>query len=242
MINGKFVCLETFCGCGASAYGYALAGFTVWGSDYADFSAQFNRAGPDQTAAGRMTYLGTMQWDEALLQYGGKVDLLHGSPPCQHYSGMSNSRPGLSGTYPDMIAEVRQAFNSTGLPWILENVVGSPLIDPITMCAWSMGRDLIQHHWFESGGGLKLTAPPHLKHTVPASKAGHWRPGTLVSVAGHCSPIEECRRVMEVSWSTRDALSEACPPYFTEYLGKQAIEFLETARRGRNWASAMGRR
>ena len=226
MTNTKPTVLETFTCIGGSALGYAKAGFRVLGVDYEDYSIPFNKGALQAPEPADMVWAGVLQWDEALDKYIDQVDVLHASPPCQHYSRMSGSRPGLSETYPDMVAAVRTAFQATGKPWVIENVENSPLDPHITTCGWTMGREVYQHHWWEVGGGLHLVEQPHRKHVTPASKAGHWVPGTFVSVAGHCSPIELCRRVMEIDWCNRDGLAEACPPYMAEFIGRQIMETL----------------
>jgi DNA (cytosine-5)-methyltransferase 1 len=56
---------------------------------------------------------------------------------------------------------------------------------------------------------------------VPASRAGHWKAGTAISVAGHVGNVALAREVMEIGWTTRDELGEAIPPYYTEWIGRQ---------------------
>jgi DNA (cytosine-5)-methyltransferase 1 len=56
---------------------------------------------------------------------------------------------------------------------------------------------------------------------VPTSKAGHWAPGTIMSVAGHVGNVAFARQVMEIGWTTREELAEAIPPYFTVWIGRQ---------------------
>jgi DNA (cytosine-5)-methyltransferase 1 len=87
----------------------------------------------------------------------------------------------------------------------------------VMLCGTMFGRALYRHRWFEAS--FPLRAPGHPRHLLPASKAGHWRPGTVISVEGHCSPIDLAREVMGIDWMTRDELAESIPPAFTEYLG-----------------------
>ncbi|OMC41902.1 hypothetical protein A5742_31475 [Mycolicibacterium fortuitum] len=86
------------------------------------------------------------------------------------------------------------------------------------------GYELYRHRLFESN--IKLTEPLHPAHVKPASKAGHWKPGTIMSVSGHVSPIKLAREIMDIDWMTRDELAESIPPYYTEYIGRQLIEAL----------------
>lgn len=157
----------------------------------------------------------------------GDIIAGHASPPCQSYSKMTNCRPGLAGEYPDLVAATRELLIETGLPYVIENVEGSPLKDPIMLCGRMFGRELYRHRLFEAS--FDIEQPEHPPHLKPASKAGHWRPGTVMSVAGHVSPIQLAREVMDIDWCTRDELGEAIPPYFTEYIGAQLLEVVRAA-------------
>jgi SAM-dependent methyltransferase len=60
-------------------------------------------------------------------------------------------------------------------------------------------------------------------HPVPTQRAGHWKPGYFVSVAGH-ERKEPVRRVMEIDedWMPdREAVAEAIPPYLAGYIADQ---------------------
>jgi len=184
--------------------GYHRAGFEVTG---VDISPQPNYP---------FTFV-QMDAIEFLKGNGHEFDAVHASPPCQTYSKMTNCRPGLAAEYPDLIDATRQALITAGKPWVIENVEGSPLKDPIFLCGKMFGRQLYRHRLFESS--FELPQPQHPEHDLPASKAGHWTPGTTMSICGHVSPIKIARELMDISWTTRDELGESIPPYFTEWIG-----------------------
>lgn len=187
--------------------GYHRAGFEVVGVDLSpqpNYPFEFHQA---DAMAGQVNL--------------AAFDVIHASPPCQSYSAMSACRPGLAEHYPDLVSAVRAMLVKSGLPYVIENVPGSPLEDPITLCGLMFDLELHRHRLFESN--LPLTAPEHPPHDVPASKAGHWRPGTIMSVAGHVAPVAHARKIMGIDWSTRDELVEAIPPVYTEHLGRQLI-------------------
>jgi DNA (cytosine-5)-methyltransferase 1 len=148
-------------------------------------------------------------------------DFVWASPPCQHHSRMSGCREGLRDKYPSLIAATRAKLKAWGGPWIIENVVGAPLENPVMLCGAMFGLATYRHRIFESN--VKLTVPPHPKHDKPTSKAGHWKPGTLISVAGNCAPMTLAREAMGIDWTTRAELVEAIPPAFSEYLARQII-------------------
>lgn len=207
--------LDLYSGAGGAAMGYAQAGFVV--------------VGVDKGLQPRYPFR-FIQGDalDVLAQLDlSRFDLIHASPPCQHYSAMSVCRPGLADTYPDLLAPTRAALQATGMPYIIENVVGAPMVDPITLCGWSFGLRLYRHRLFESN--LTLTAPDHLRHRLKTSDAGRWRPGTVISVQGHCAPISVAKSAMGIDWMRREELVEAIPPAYTRHLGTQARTALRTA-------------
>ena len=196
--------------------GYHLAGFEVIGVDInpqPNYPFTFHRA--DAL--------------EALDNNGHEFDAIHASPPCQRHSAMSACRPGLADTYPDLIEATRALLTDFRVPWVIENVAGSPLVNPIWLCGQMFGLELYRHRGFESN--VPLVAPEHPKHVIPASKAGHWTPGTVMSVAGHVSPMWKAREVMGgIDWMNRDELGESIPPVYTEWLGTQLLAHIESER------------
>ena len=135
-------------------------------------------------------------------------------------------------TYPDLIAPTYDRLVAWGGPWIIENVEGAGLPGQddlfgaygVMLCGTMFGRELYRHRWFQSN--LPLWAPNHPRHLKPASAAGHWKPGTVISVEGHCSPIALAREVMDVNWMPREQLAEAIPPYYATHLGAILLEHL----------------
>lgn len=205
----KPLLLDLYCGAGGAAMGYSRAGYQVIGVDIKpqkNYPFEFHQCDA----------LAYLDW-----ACGDFFDVIHASPPCQRYSKMSNCRPGLADGYPDLIGPTRERLERLGVPYIIENVEGAPLVDPVMLCPQMFGRELYRHRLFETNFPLEQPAhPPHIK---PASKAGHWKPGTVMSIAGHIAPIAMARELMGIDWTTREELAEAIPPYFTEYIGR-AIE------------------
>lgn len=201
--------LDLFCGAGGCSVGYSRAGFEVVGVD--------NRPMPN--------YPFEFHQADALefcREFGPEFDAIHASPPCQLYSRMTGSRESTRNEHPDLVGPCRDLLQSIHLPWVIENVGGSPLARGATMlCGFMFGLPLYRHRWFESE--WISFRPEHRRHKIPASKAGHWKPGTIISVAGHASPIEKAREAMGIDWMTRDQLAQAIPPAYTEYIGKQLI-------------------
>jgi len=207
--------LDLCCSAGGASKGYHDAGFDVYGVDIVEqpnYPYEFARA------------------DAVTFPLEG-FDAIHVSPPCQGYSGMSNCRPGLAGQYPQLIDVMRARVIAAGKPWVIENVEGSGLATQddlfgssgLMLCGTMFGLPLYRHRLFETSAPVR--PPHHPRHLTAASKAGHWEHGTIISVAGNCSPIALAREAMGgIGWMTRDELAESIPPPFTEYLGRALLE------------------
>lgn len=203
--------LDLFCGAGGAAMGYNRAGFDVTGVDITNqrnYPFRFVKADATEVL-------------EQLVASGTFYDYaaIHASPPCQRFSSMTSCRPGLADEYEDFIAATRFLLRRTGLPYVIENVPGAPLTRPVVLCGQMFGLELYRHRLFESN--FPVVVPDHPAHVLPASKAGHWKPGTVMSIAGHVSPIAKAREVMDIGWMTRDELAEAIPPPYTAWIGSQ---------------------
>lgn len=211
----RFRALDLFCGAGGAAKGLQMAGFHVTG---VDIKPQPNYCGDlfIQSDALRMNPA----------KIGRDYDFVWASPMCQTHSRMTGCRVGLRYKYPDQIADTRKLLEATKLPWVIENVVGAPLVNPIMLCGAMFWMETYRHRLFESSHQLEV--PKHPEHIVPASKAGHWRKGTFVSVAGNCAPIAKCREVMGIDWMNRAELAESIPPVYSWFIGEQFVRlFME---------------
>lgn len=197
--------LDLYCCAGGAGTGLHRAGYDVTGVDIVN----------------QPNYPFAFEQGNALDADLSGYDFVWASPPCQNHSRMSGCREGLRDKYPSLIAATREKLKAWGGVWIIENVVGAPLENPVMLCGAMFGLATYRHRIFESN--VPLTAPPHPKHDKPTSKAGHWKPGTLISVAGNCAPMALAREAMGIDWTTRAELVEAIPPVFAEYLARQTL-------------------
>lgn len=206
--------LDLFCKAGGASMGYHRAGFDVTGVDIE----------PQPHYPFRF-----IQGDALAFPLDG-YDVIAASPPCQGYSRMRHL-PWLKGrVYPMLIDAMRARLHQSGALWVIENVEDAPL-QGITLCGATFGLKVYRHRRFESN--LLLLAPPHLKHV---ETIGHGRiynsrrsanANGWITAAGHSGSRDAFARAMDIDWMTRDELSQAIPPAFTEYLGRQLLAVLE---------------
>lgn len=147
-------------------------------------------------------------------------DLIWASPPCQAYTLCQRIR---KRQHPDMVADVRTMLKATGTHYVIENVEGAPLKNPVTLCgAMFHGLRVYRHRLFEASFPIK--EPRHPEHTVKLRKMGRMpQPGEFMHVVGNFTGVELAREAMGISWMTRDELRESIPPAFSEYVGKYAL-------------------
>jgi DNA (cytosine-5)-methyltransferase 1 len=72
-------------------------------------------------------------------------DVIHASPPCQAYS-VATLQHRERHTYVDLVAPTRDMLVAAGVPYIIENVVGAPLVNPIMVCGSGLGMVRIRRH------------------------------------------------------------------------------------------------
>ena len=159
---------------------------------------------------------------EFLRTYGSRFDAVHASPPCQRYTNAQKLR---GNEHPDLVGPVRETLVDLGKPYVIENVPGAPLVDPVELCGSMFGLQTYRHRLFESN--VALTPPAHPRHSARTTKMGR-RPkdGEFIHVVGNFSGVARAREAMGIDWMTRDGLREAIPPAYTEHIGRQLLEML----------------
>jgi len=218
--------LDLFCGAGGAAMGYHRAGFEVVGVDIVPqprYPFEFVQANALELALGLTGGFGTfdLAW--------GPFDAIHASPPCQHYSDLAH-RNGNADEWPALVEPVRELLEATGLLYVIENVEGAPLHNPVTLCGVRFpDLAVIRHRLFETNWPLKqpLHTPHPLCFTRDKRKAHYGafpEDGAFVSVnGGGNSSVARAREAMGIDWMTKDELNEAIPPAYTEYVGRQLL-------------------
>jgi hypothetical protein len=221
------VLLDLFCGGGGAAAGYARAGFNVVGVDL--------RPQPFYPFPFLFHQLDALHFLRNWLRWRDKTGhtyaAVHASPPCQHHSNLAAGTNGNRHDYPELIEKTRDLLIESGVPYVIENVVGAPLRDPVRLCGEMFGLDVIRHRLFETN--WPLTAPPHPKHRgrVAGCRHGEWFEGPYVAVygdGGGKGTIAQWQRAMGIDWITsKKTMAEAIPPAYTEFIGRQLMAELK---------------
>jgi DNA (cytosine-5)-methyltransferase 1 len=210
--------LDLFCGAGGAAMGYHRAGFDeIVGVDIVP----------------QPNYPFTFVQGDALRPPVDleSFDLIHASPPCQLYSVANNVH---KRKHPDLVPATRALI--ADYEYVIENVPGAPLNNPYLICGLALGLNVKRHRLFE-------TSFPALVPSCPKGHPGDWLLvfGHSVMERGHVirqtpagnntthrkhTTTERGREAMGIDWMNRDELSEAIPPAYTEYLGRQFLDQL----------------
>jgi DNA (cytosine-5)-methyltransferase 1 len=217
--------LDLFCGAGGAAMGYHRAGFEVTGVDLHQ----------QPRYPFRFVHTEALGYLESLIcgDAAGYFDVIHASPPCQGYTQLAavNAKLGRKERHAKLIAVTRALLDQSGLPYVIENVVGAPLIAPVRVCGTAFGRPLRRHRLFESN--LKLVGTPceHGRFAEPKYWTG-WRPkgerklSTVVQVYGNAADKHLWPGAMGIDWMTYGEIAEAIPPDYTYYIGRQLLDHL----------------
>lgn len=223
--------LDLFCKAGGCTKGYQRAGFYVVG---VDIEPQPNYCGDEFVQADALEVLAEFEWGYPQHWKDWRFAGVHASPPCQAYSRLAAMHPELRGDYPMLIDAVREVLDKIGLPYVIENVEGAPLADAPTLdgrnglvlCGSMFGLGvergyLRRHRLFETTFSVGQPACSHQ--------------GLAVGVYGHGGHSgkhrmlyrQEASEAMGIDWMTRDEMTQAIPPAYTEHIGSYLLAHIE---------------
>jgi DNA (cytosine-5)-methyltransferase 1 len=159
--------LDRFCGAGGGARGLQQAGFHVTGVDLAP---QPRYCG-DAFIQADVLDLAPQPQDccdpflqavalELSIEFLRGFDFLWASPPCQAHSALRHAHNARRRD--DLIAATREMLVASGRPYVIENVVGAPLLDPFMLCGSSFG--------LQTPGGPSSGDIESLRQASPSSR------------------------------------------------------------------------
>ena len=155
-----------------------------------------------------------------LAEYGHLFDFIHVSPPCQGYG---NTWKIKKNKHPMLIEPFREILLRLGKPYVIENVPGAPLINPVELDGTMFGLMTVRRRLFECS--FLVEAPPKSHLPVKQAKMGRKpKDGEYMQVVGNFSCVPCAKQAMGIDWMVRDELREAIPPAYTRWLGQQYLK------------------
>jgi len=195
--------LDLFCGAGGAAMGYHRAGFDVIGVDI----------DPQPNYPFEFIQADALNPPFDLTRF----DAIHASPPCQAYAPVTAWR-GRHSDHPDLLAPTIELLESSGLPWVVENVPGAPMDPEIVLCGTQFGLRVRRHRWFITNWWQSQRV-----------MLCHHQPDDYAFDHGGKQPESVYRAAMECDWMTVRESRNAIPPAYTEFVGLQLLDHITGA-------------
>jgi len=209
--------LDLFCGAGGAGMGLHRAGFDVIGVDIK----------PQPRYPFAFIQGDALKPPVRLSDF----DLVWASPPCQAHSSIAKqNRKRRPDTYhhPDLVADTR-ALISSARTWVIENVIGAPLVSPVMLCGSMFGLDVKRHRIFEAPFLIPTGQCVHRNHAPKyrsLDKRRAFAPARFVGVHGHLNYAGEKQirqRAMGIDWMNDYELTQSIPPDYSEHVGRYAL-------------------
>lgn len=158
-------------------------------------------------------------------------DFVWASPPCQAYTRLRklNASMGRAKAHPELIEATRDKLRAAGVPYVIENVVGAPLLDAFTLCGSQFGLLVRRHRRFEASFPVltrqcehhrEVADKPPLHRLVGASRVV----GCYGNGRGKGDDLALWSRAMGIDWMTRKELAQAIPPAYSEFIGRTFLD------------------
>jgi len=239
--------LETH-GCQGGAHaGYARAGWDVTGVDIDKRHAKYYPG--ELIIADAATYI---------RDHGHEYDAIHTSPPCQWYTrGNAKGRATGNSKWDRSIPPIREALQSTGRPYVIENVAdaGWDMVNPTRLCGcmfnlFTLDSDGLRIHLqrprlFETNWALQAPRRcegegrprwDHPSHEWVAGAYGGARrdkyEAKYVRKGGYVPPNKDVVKALlgvehDMTWN---GLFECIPPAYTTWVGANLLAHINAER------------
>lgn len=212
--------LDLMHGLGGCARGYEQAGFDV--------------VGVDIEPQPHSPLFDVIQGDAFVLlkdhNFMAQFDAVHASPICKRHTPLAKRWPDRK--WPDQITPIRPLLEATGLPYVIENVVGAPLRADLTLCGsmFGLGVDgsvLRRHRVFETN--WSVPAPPADqcggRPVVGVYGTGGAWTRTAPGGGGVKVSGRDAAQALGIDWTDHQpGLSQAIPPAYTKWIGEHLLE------------------
>jgi DNA (cytosine-5)-methyltransferase 1 len=178
-------------------------------------------------------------------------DFIWASPICQKHTLLHFLH--RERQYPDLISPIRERLRQSSVPWVIENVPNAPLPKGALILCGTMfslttsdgSGELRRHRIFECSGGAPLLTP-ECRHSRPTVRVFGTHGGIhclnqherrVVRVHGHTGgkargitmfAVAQWKEAMGIDWMLGSELSQAIPPAYSEFIGRQAIAAMES--------------
>lgn len=210
---------DLFCGAGGAGMGLHRAGLDVVGFDInpqPHYPFEFH------------------QQDALTVDLSG-FDAVWASPPCQAYIQRNKN---LDTKHPKLIEPTIEYLEVSGKPYIIENVLGQPLEASLMLCGTMFGLKVLRHRYFRTSFPAPL-APASCSHVGSVSTGEyaavyayggkgprHVIDGRRVREASPTSDGPEWDDAMDIDWMNKYELSQAIPPAYSEFIGRQLLQHM----------------
>lgn len=199
--------LDLFCGAGGASYGIWQSGFDVVGVDInpqPEYPFPFIQA-------------------NALDIDFQKFDFVWASPPCQAFTAYKRRKNHVR-PVENLIPQVREKLEKSGVKYCIENVPGAPLYEPVMLCGSMFGLDVRRHRLFETNFKVDQPKCRHDRQEPrfpPATNRKNLR--KTVEVGVWRIPLDVQQKAMGIKWMQRKTLSQAIPPAYSNYIARRTL-------------------
>jgi DNA (cytosine-5)-methyltransferase 1 len=162
-------------------------------------------------------------------------DLIHASPPCKLWTVARKVAAAktdvLFDPHPDLLTPTLARLRELSTPWVVENVPGAPLSPAVVLCGSMFGLRVRRHRLFATSF---VVDPPRCRHDLQSDVVGVYGLGgawtrTAPGGGGRKVVGADAADALGITHTTRQSgLSQAIPPAYTEFLGRQLAARLDS--------------
>ena len=226
--------LDLYCGAGAVTRGLERAGFEVVGVDKARMPRY----------PGAFLQADVLTLDLRFLRW---FDFIWASPPCQADTALKHA-PNAK-VHENLIPATRRLLQAAGVPYVIENVMGAELINPVVLNGFMFGLTattsdgtvfhLERERQFETSWPLEAPTDWEPQTPIIGVYGGHVRNRSAahggrktVDFPGEDKPrlMAECMGLVGAG-QTMAEMSQAIPPAYSHYIATSAIAHIQRGTR-----------